>query len=95
MLYSTNSREELEDLEELALSKNQVKEVRIQDKLGERNYRNVKKLYEPLTDTIKDTSQDITKTITETSIKNIKAIETLNNKLLEIMNDRGKLASYL
>ena len=37
----------------------------------------------------------ITKTITETSIKNNQAIENLNNKLLEIMNDRGILASYL
>ena len=30
----------------------------------------------------------------ETSINNNKAIENLNNKLLEIMNDRGILASY-
>ena len=40
-------------------------------------------------------SQDITKTITESSIKNNQAIENLNNKLLEIMNDRGILSSYL
>ena len=33
--------------------------------------------------------------MTETSIKNNKALENLNNKLLEIMNDRGKSASYL
>ena len=54
-----------------------------------------KKLFEPVTNTNKDTSQDITKTITETSIKNNQAIENLNDKLLEIMNDRGILASYL
>ena len=31
----------------------------------------------------------------ETSIKNNQAIENLNNKLLEVRNDRGILASYL
>ena len=36
-----------------------------------------------------------TKTVTETSIKNNQAIENLNNKLLEIMNDRGIIVTYL
>ena len=35
------------------------------------------------------------KTKTETSNNNNEALEKLNNKLLEIMNDRGILASYL
>ena len=39
--------------------------------------------------------KEVTKTITESSIKNNKALENLNNKLLEITNDRGILASYL
>ena len=34
-------------------------------------------------------------TITESSIKDNQAIENLDNKFLEIMNDRGILASYL
>ena len=55
----------------------------------------MKKLYEPLTDTVKNTSENITKTITESSKENNLALEGLNNKLLEIMNDRGILASYL
>ena len=55
----------------------------------------MKKVFEPVTKTIENTSQDITKTITENSIKNNQALENLNNKLLEIMNDRGILASYL
>ena len=54
-----------------------------------------KTVFEPMTDAIENTSESITKTITETSIKNNQAIEKLNNKLLEIMNDRGILASYL
>ena len=53
------------------------------------------KVFEPVTRSLENTSQDITKTITETSIKNNQAIENLNNKLPEIMNDRGVLASYL
>ena len=55
----------------------------------------MKKVFEPVTKSLENSSQDITKTITETSIKNNQAIENLNNKLLEIMNDRGIIASYL
>ena len=33
--------------------------------------------------------------MTENSIQSNKAIENLNDKLLEIMNDRGILATYL
>ena len=55
----------------------------------------MKKLFEPVTRSLENTSQEITKTITETSIKNNQAIENVINKLLEIMNDRGILASYL
>ena len=75
---------------------NQVKVVRLQDKLGEQNFHeDMKKVFEPVTKSIENTSQDITKTITETSLKNNEAIENLNTKLLEIMNDRGILATYL
>ena len=74
----------------------QVKTVRLQDKLGKQNFReDMKKVFEPVTKSLENTSQDITKTITETSVKNNQAIENLDNKLLEIMNDRGILASYL
>ena len=70
--------------------------VRLQDKLGEKNYhQNAEKLYKPVTDTIKNTSENLTKAITKSSIINIEALKELNKKLLEIMNDRGLLASYL
>ena len=55
----------------------------------------MKQLFEPVTKSLENTSQDITKTITETSVKNNQAIANINNKLLEIMNDRGILATYL
>ena len=55
----------------------------------------MKKVFEPVTKSLENTSQNITKTITESSIKNNKAMENLNNKILEIMNGRGILASFL
>ena len=96
MLFPIKDREDLEKLNELVSLQDQVKVVRLQDKLGKQYFHeNMKKLYEPLTDTIKNTSENITKTITESSKENNLALENLNNKLLEIMNDRGILASYL
>ena len=55
----------------------------------------MKKIFEPATKSLENNSQVIKKTITETSIKNNRAIENINNKLLEIRNDRDILASYL
>ena len=48
-----------------------------------------------MTDAIKNTSETITKTLTENSINNNKAIENLNEKILELMNDKGIIAPYL
>ena len=96
MLFPIKDREDLENLEELVSLENQVKVVKLQDKLGKQNFHeDLKKLFEPVTKSLEKTSQDITKTITESSIKNNQAIEDLNNQLLEIMDDRGILASYL
>ena len=96
MLYSIENRDGLEKLEELVSLNNQVKGLRLQDKLGKQNFHeDLKKLYEPLTDTIKNTSEDLTKTITETSNKNNKALENLTEKFLELMNDKCMLAPYL
>ena len=96
MLYSIKDREDLQNLKELVSLQSQVKAVRLQDKLGKQNFHeDMKKVSEPITKSLENTSQDITKTITKTSIKNNQAIENLNNKLLEIMNDRGILATYL
>ena len=55
----------------------------------------MKKVFEPVTKTIKDVSEDVTKTMMVNSKENNKALENLNNKLPEIMNDRGIIASYL
>ena len=96
MLFPIKNRQELENLEELALLKNQVEEVPLQDKLGKPNFHDtLKKVFERVTDTIKNTSESLTKYITEISIKNNKAIENLNDKFLEILNDRGVMAFYV
>ena len=96
MLYSIKDREDLEKLAQLVSLQNQVKVVRLQDKLGKQNFLpDMKKVFEPVTKKLEKTSQDISKAITETSIKNNHAIENLNNKLPEIMNVRGLLAPYL
>ena len=55
----------------------------------------MKKVFEPITKSLENTSENLTKAITESSKENNLALENLNNKLLEIMNDRGILATYL
>ena len=96
MLYSIKNIEDLEKLNEAVSLQKQVQEVRLQNKLGDQNFHeNMNKLFKPMTDAIKNTSENITKTITENSINNNKAIENLNEKILELMNDKGMIAPYL
>ena len=96
MLYSIKVREDVEKLEDLVSLQNQVKIVNLLDKLGEQSFHeDMKKVFEPVTKSLKSTSENITNAITDSSIKNNQAIENVNNKLLEIMNDRGILATYL
>ena len=96
MLYSIKNEKDLEKLNEAISLQNQVKEVRLQNKLSEQNYHeNINKLFKPMTDEIKNTSEKITKTLTENSINNNKAIENLNEKILELMNDQGLIAPFL
>ena len=92
MLYSIKNREDLEKLEGLASLQNQLKFIRLQDKLCKQKFHgDLKKVFEPVTKSLESTSQDIT----ETSNKNNQALENLNNKLLEIFKDREILASCL
>ena len=96
MLYPINNREDLQKLNDAVLLQNQVQEVRLQNKLGDQNYHeDIKKIFKPMTDEIKNTSENITKTITECSINNNKAVENLNEKVLESMNDKGLIDSSL
>ena len=94
-MFPIKDREDLQKLNELISLKNQVQEVRLQDKLGEQNYHeDSKKLFKPMTDVIKSTFENITKTLTENSINNNKAIDNLNEKILELMDEKGIIAPY-
>ena len=96
MLYPIGNIEDLQKFNELVSLENQVKVVRLQDQLGKQNFHeDMKKVFEPFTKSLENTSQYITKTIRESSVKNNQAIENLSNKLLEIMNDRAIIAFYL
>ena len=65
MLYSIKDRKDLEELNELASLEDQVKVVRLQDKLGKQNFHeDMKKVFEPVTKSLEKISQYITKTIT-------------------------------
>ena len=96
MMFPIRNIEDLQNLNEAVSLQNQVNVVRLQDKLGKQIFHeNMEEVFEPLTDTLKKTSDNITKTITENSIINNKAIENLNEKSLELMNDKGMIAPYL
>ena len=96
MMFPIRNIEDLQILNEAVSLQNHVKVVGLQDKLGKQNFHeNVEEVFEPLSDTLKKTSDNITKTITENSINNNKAIENLDEKILELMNDKGMIAPYL
>ena len=77
-MYSIKNREDLETLDELASLQNQVEKIRLQNKLGKQNFHeNITKVFEPVTDTLKNTSENLEKIITETSIINNRALENL------------------
>ena len=62
MLYSIKDRQDLEKLNELVLLQDQVKAVRLKDKLGKQNFHeDMKKVFEPVTKSLEKTSQHITK----------------------------------
>ena len=96
MLYSIKNIEGLEKLNEAISLQKQVQEVILQNKLGDQNYHeDINKFFKPMTDELKNTSEKITRTLTENSINNNKAIENLNEKILELMDEKGMIASYL
>ena len=96
MMFPIRNIEDLQKLDEAVSLQNEVKVVRLQDKLGKQNFHeDMKKVFEPVTKSLEKTSENITKTITESSIKNNKAISDLNEKVLELMNDKGMIAPYL
>ena len=85
MLFAINISEYLVNLNELVSLQDQVKAVRLLDKFGKQNfYEDMEKVFEPMTDAIKNTSENVTKIIWETYNHNNKAIENLNEKIFRI-----------
>ena len=81
MLCSFKNIKDLENLNYLVSLEGRVKAVRLQDKQGKQNFHeDMRKVFEPVTKSIKDVSEEATKTMTENSIKNNKALENLNEK---------------
>ena len=65
MLYSIEDGEDFEKLNELVSLQDEEKTVRLQNKFGKQNFHeDEKKLFEPVTKTIKNISEDVTKTMT-------------------------------
>ena len=82
MLFPIKNRDDNEELEQLAALKNQVDQSRLQDRLGKQKFHEgIKQVFEPVTDTVKNTSEDFTKTMMETSFKNKKSISDINEKV--------------
>ena len=95
-MFPIRNVEDLQNLNEAVSLQNQVKVVRLQDKLDKQNFHeDLKEVFEPITKSLENTSENITKTILETSIKNNKAISDLNEKVLELMDEKGLIAPYL
>ena len=81
----------MKKLNELFSLNNQVKAVRLQNKLGKHNFHeDMKKVYETMTDIMKDFSEDIT----ESSIKMNRAFSDLNGKVLELLKDKCMIAPF-
>ena len=96
MMFPIRNVEDLQNLNEAVSLQNQVKVVRLQDKLGKQNFHeDLTEVFEPLTNTLKKTFGNIKKTITESSINKNTANSDLNEKNLELMNDKGMIAPYL
>ena len=94
-MYSLENRDDLEYLIGLISLQNQTEELCLQNKLGRRNFNgNLKKVFEQITDTIKNTSEYLTKTMMLTSKENNNALENLKVKHIEMMTDRGILSFF-
>ena len=93
-MYSIHNREDSEKINELIKIQSPVEELELQDRNGKQNFHeDVRKQFEPVTDKFLKTFEDLTTTMMLTSKENNRALDDLNDKLLEIMKDRGILAS--
>ena len=91
-----NKEDFLKNLNMFITLQDQVKALRFEDRLGKQNFHeDMKGVFEPVTETFLNTSEDVPKTVTEVYIENNKALASVNDKLFELLNNRGVLASCL
>ena len=96
MLFSSKNREDSEKLNKLVTLQRQIEAVRLQENVGKQNFQeDMKKVFEPVTVSIENTSRDITKTLSETFIRNNQAFSDLKGKVLELKNNKGMIAPDL
>ena len=96
MMFPFRNVEDLQNLNEAVSLQNEVKVVILQDNLCKQNFHeDLEEVFEPITKSLVNTSENITKTISETSNKNNKAISGLNEKVLELMDEKGLIAPFL
>ena len=70
MMFPIRNIEHLQKLDEAVSLQNEVKVVRLQDRLGKQNFHeDMKKVFEPVTKSLENTSENLTKAITESSKK--------------------------
>ena len=98
MLYTFWHYDYSEKMDESVSLQNQVKALRLKDKLGKENFHDdMKKFLNSSLNLFKihDVSEQVTGTFTESSKENNKTLSNLQNRLSDIMNDSGTLAFYL
>ena len=90
MLYSKRNRDDLKSLKELESLQYHAEYLRLQGNLGKQNSQEVTiKVFELVTDTVKDQSGDVRRTILDTSSAGFKSIANVNEIFLDLLNDRG------
>ena len=87
MLYSIKNGDDLENLNHLVSLRSQVKALRLQDKLGKRNFEeDMKKIFEPITDTVKLTAEETIGAVKGTTKATELREEETNKAINEIKN---------
>ena len=77
-MCSIKIRDDSKNLNELISRQDKIKALRSQDNLGKQNFQeDMKKVFEPVTETINVVSEDVTKTMTKTCFANKKKLEIL------------------
>ena len=83
-------------LNKLTSLENQVEVLRKQDELGKHTFFSyMKRVFERVTDTVREVCEEVTKTMVETVEEGKKAFAGLNEKKAEVKNDRDLTASFL